>query len=256
MFIFRRLIYRLFLMAAVLFPSLLLAEGTVDIPILCYHNFNPTVPGSMNMRPEKFEAQLQWLKNNNFTVIPLKEAVEYLQGKRASLPPKSVVITADDGWQSVYTYMLPLVKKYHIPVTLFIYPSVISNGKHTMTWDELKELQRTGLFDIQGHTYWHPNFIQEKKKLSPSAYEKFVRTQLVKSKRILENKLDTNIIFLAWPFGIYDRYLEQEAARAGYVMAFSIDDHTANKSYSAMAQPRFMLIENQSMKTFTHIVNK
>lgn len=250
-----RLLYGLLLVTIIIFPYQTFADNTVNIPIICYHNFNPTVPGSMNITPQKFEAQLRWLKDNGYTVIPLKEAVEYLQGKRASLPSKPVVITADDGWQSAYTYMFPLVRKYHVPVTLFIYPQTISQGKHAMTWAELKELQQTGLFDIEGHTYWHPNFKQEKKRLSPAAYAKFVKVQLVNSKKILEDKLGTKVTLLAWPYGIYDPYLEQEAAKAGYVMAFSIDDHTANRSYRPMSQPRFMLNESQSMKRFANIVN-
>lgn len=255
MLFFKRFFLSLLLTITVAFPCLTFANNTVNIPILCYHNFNPTVPGSMNLTPQKFEAQLKWLKDNGFTIIPLKQAVEYLQDKRDSLPAKSIVITADDGWESVYTYMFPLVKKYNIPVTLFIYPQTISQGKHAMTWDQLKELQHTGLFDIQGHTYWHPNFKQEKKKLSSPDYEKFVKKQLVDSKKILEDKLGIKISFLAWPFGIYDNYLEQAATNAGYVMAFSIDARTANTGYRSMAQPRFMIIEGQSMKTFAAIAN-
>lgn len=238
------------------FSSLSFADAKMNIPILCYHNFNPTVPGSMNLTPERLESQIKYLKDNGFTIVPLKEVVEYLQGQRASLPAKAVVITADDGWQSAYTYLYPIVKKYHIPVTLFIYPQTISEGKHAMTWNELKELQQTGLFDIQGHTYGHPNFKQEKKRLSPAAYEKLVKVQLVDSKKILENKLGKQITLLAWPFGIYDPYLELKAKEAGYTMAFSIDAEAANKSYRPMAQPRFMIIQGQSMKTFMGIVNQ
>lgn len=256
MLAFVRLFYGLLLIATFLFPQPTFAEdSSINIPILVYHNFNPTVPGSMNLTPQKLEQQIKWLKDNGYNIVPLKEVVEYLQGKRPSLPPKSVVITADDGWESVYTYMYPIVKKYNIPVTLFIYPSTISVGKHAMTWEQLKELQNTGLFDIEDHTYWHPDFIQEKKRLSQTQYEKFVKVQLVNSKRILENKLGIKVTLLAWPYGIYDDYLEQEAQKAGYVMAFSIDDHTANRSYHRMAQPRFMIMEKRSMKTFANIVN-
>jgi peptidoglycan/xylan/chitin deacetylase (PgdA/CDA1 family) len=209
----------------------------------------------MNMTPQKFEAQLKWIKDNGFTIVPLKDVVEYLQGTRASLPAKPVVITADDGWKSVYTYMFPIIRKYNIPVTLFIYPQTISEGKNAMTWGELKELQQTGLFDIQGHTYSHPNFKQEKKKLSPANYAKSVQVELANSKKILEEKMGSKITLLAWPFGIYDPYLEQQAANAGYVMAFSIDARPANRSYKPMAQPRFMIVDGQSMKTFAAIVN-
>ena len=78
--------------------------------------------------------------------------------------------------------------------------------------------------------------------------------QLTKSKRILEEKTGGKITLLAWPFGIYDNYLEQAAANAGYEMAFTIDARTANTSYRPMAQPRYMLVAGQTMKTFTTIV--
>lgn len=245
----------LLLITVLLIPSLTFANAQINIPILCYHNFNPTIPGSMTLTPQKLEAQIKWLKDNGYTIIPLQEAVAYLQGKRVQLPPKSIVITADDGWQSVYKYMLPLVRKYNIPVTLFIYPQTISTGKNAMSWEQLKELKETGLFDIQGHTYWHPNFKKEKKKRTTAAYEQFVKQQLETSKKILEDKLDIKVTLLAWPFGIYDPYLEQAAANAGYTMAFTIDARTANRNYRPMAQPRFMIIDAQSMKTFTTIVN-
>lgn len=254
MFHLKRLIFCFALISCILYSDINLAKNTINIPILCYHNFNPTVPGSMNMTPDRFESQISWLKMNGFTIIPLKDAVEYLQGKRDSLPARPVVITADDGWQSVYTYMLPIVKKYNFPVTLFIYPQTISQGQHAMTWDELKELQKTGLFDIQGHTYWHPNFKREKRKLTPSSYQKFVKEQLVTSKNILDEKLGIKVTLLAWPFGIYDKYLEEQAAIAGYDMAFSIDDQAANRSYRPLAQPRFMIVAGLSMNTFKNIL--
>ena len=232
-----------------------LADNARNIPILCYHNLNPTVPGSMNMTPEKFETEIKWLKDNGFNIIPLKDAVAYLQGKLASLPNKAIVVTADDGWESVYTYMLPVVRNYKIPVTLFIYPQTISEGKHALTWEQLKELQQTGFFDIQGHTYDHPNFKHAKKRLSGDKYAKYVDYQLANSKKILEDKLNIKVTLLAWPFGIYDSFLEKKAAEAGYDMAFSIDARTANRSYRPEAQPRFMIVNGQSMKTFAAIAN-
>ncbi len=231
-----------------------MADNGISVPILTYHNFDPSVPGSMTIDTGRFEEQLRWLKDNGYTVIPLKQLVSYLQGKTNTLPAKPVVITADDGKKSVYTYMLPLARKYNIPVTLFIYPSAISNASYAMTWDELRELQKTGLFDIQGHTYWHPNFKQEKKRQSPADYQKFVETQLVKSKKVLEEKLNTQVTLLAWPYGIYDNDLEQAASNAGYQMAFSIDGRSANRSDNKMAQPRYLLVEGQNMQTFEAIM--
>lgn len=253
---FIRICCGLFMFVIAILPITVSANSSINIPILCYHNLNPTRVGSMNMTPERFESQMKYLKDSGFTIIPLQEAVAYLQGKSSSLPTKSVVITADDGWKSVYTYMLPIVKKYNIPVTLFIYPQTISAGKNSLTWDELKELKQTGLFDVQSHTYDHPNFKKAKQRMSSEKYGKYVANQLTKSKKILEEKLNINVSLLAWPFGIYDSYLEQAAANAGYEMAFTIDYRPANRSFRPEAQPRFMIITAESMNTFKSIVNQ
>jgi peptidoglycan/xylan/chitin deacetylase (PgdA/CDA1 family) len=86
------------------------------------------------------------------------------------------VITADDGHESVFTEMAPLVREYGVPVTLFIYPSAISNAPYAMTWEQLAALDRTGLFGIESHTYWHPNFKTEKRRLSAGAYRALRRS--------------------------------------------------------------------------------
>ncbi len=252
--LFRVLLSSLFV-AICFFNPIALADGETRVPILAYHNFDPSVPGEMTLSPARFEEQLIWLKENGYTVIPLQVLVSYLQGKASSIPEKSVVITADDGRLSVYKYMWPLARKYNVPVTLFVYPTSISNASYAMTWGQLKELQQTGLFDIQGHTYWHPNFKQEKKRLSAAEYKKLIDAQFVSSKKIIDKKLDTNITLLAWPFGIYDDYLGEEASQAGYVMAFSIDGRPAQKSEKTMSQPRYMIVAGQSMKTFASIMN-
>lgn len=236
--------------------AIVFANPAMRVPILVYHNFDYVKPGSMTMNTKTFELQIRWLLDHHYNIIPLKELVRYLQGKINTLPAKSVVITDDDGRKSVYTDMLPIVKKYHIPVTLFIYPIVISRASYALTWEQLKALQNTGLFDVEGHTYWHPHFRQEKKRLSPAAYQKLVDAQLISSKNILEKKLGIPITLLAWPFGVYDAQLEQDATKAGYVMAFSIAHRCATRSENPMAMPRFMIIASQDQKTFEGIVRR
>ncbi len=218
-------------------------EEPVSVPVLCYHRFGPTVPDSMTVTTKNFTDQMQWLKDNGYTVIPLKTLVAYLKGEGPAPSAKSVVITVDDGHKTVFTEMQPIVKKFNLPVTLFLYPSCISNphAPYAMSWEQLKQLQATGLFDMQGHTFWHPNFKKDKKKMKPEEYAKSVQTQLVKSKNVLEKKLGTKIEYLAWPFGIYDDYLESEAKKAGYIMAFSIDRRNAAKDEKPYEQPRYLM---------------
>lgn len=243
------------LLASCVTTSAAPAAENVSVPVLTYHRFGATVPDSMTVTTSSFEAQLKWLKENNYTIIPLRTLVNYLSGKGEAPPAKSVVITADDGHKSVYTDMYPLVKKYNIPVTLFIYPSAISNASYAMTWQQLAELQKTGLFDIQSHTYWHPNFKKEKKKQTPEDYQKFVENQLVKSKSTLEKKLGGTVDILAWPFGIYDPELEKAAEKAGYIEAYSIDNRSAQLNGNAMSEPRYLMINAYGTKGLAAIVS-
>lgn len=244
---------RHFLLLILLISPCVWADTGYSVPILTYHNVDPVQTGSTTISSQKLEQQLKWLKDNGYTVIPLLDLVSYLQGKTTSLPAKSVVITADDGRETVYQHMYPIIKKYNVPVTLFVYPSAISNASYAMTWDQLKELQKTGLFNIQSHTYWHPNFTQEKARLSADEYQKFVDTQLSKSKKVLEDKLGIHVTLLAWPFGIFDEYLEDRASKAGYDMAFTIQPRPANKSDKPMAEPRYIISQGQSLETFAGI---
>ncbi|MGE5300696.1 MAG: exo-beta-N-acetylmuramidase NamZ domain-containing protein [Acidobacteriota bacterium] len=124
-------------------------QEEVRVAILLYHRFGPVVSDSMTVTTAVFRSHLDYLRTNGFTVIPLRQLVEYYLKKGPPPPAGSVVIVADDGHKSVYTEMLPLMKKYRVPVTLFIYPSAISNAPYAMTWDELREMRKTGLFDIQ-----------------------------------------------------------------------------------------------------------
>ena len=222
--------------------------------ILLYHRFGPTVADSMTTTTAVFASHLNYLKNHGQTIVPLRKIVDArIQKNVASLPPRSVAIAVDDGHITVYTEMYPLVKKMNIPVTLFIYPSAISNASYAMSWDQLRELKATGLFDIQSHSYWHPNFNKEKKRLSSVEYEKLVDAQLSKTKKTLMKKLGVSVDMIAWPFGIYDDYLISRAVKAGYVAGFSIEAHPVSLSDGVMKLPRYLLTNANKGKDFEWI---
>jgi peptidoglycan/xylan/chitin deacetylase (PgdA/CDA1 family) len=152
--------------------------------------------------------------------------------------------------------MLPLVKQYRIPVTLFIYPSAISNASYAMTWEELRELRKSGLFDLQSHTYWHPNFKKEKKRLPAAEYEKFVEMQMKKSRNRLEKELAIRVDMLAWPFGIYDDELIKHAVDAGYIAAFTIERRSSSGRDNIMAIPRYLMRDSDKGKAFEMILGQ
>jgi peptidoglycan/xylan/chitin deacetylase (PgdA/CDA1 family) len=224
------------------------------IPILVYHRFNETVVDSMTVTTERFESQIRYLRDHDHKFVPLRTLVE-ARLKGSPLPENTVVFTADDGHRSVYNRLFRLARKYQLPVTLFIYPSAISNADYAMTWQQLAELKNSGLFEVQSHTFWHPNFLREKRRLSPTEYDKFASTQLAQSKKILESKLGGTVDLLAWPFGIYDDDLIGKAEQAGYLAGFTIEGRHVTPRDHMMTLPRYLMTQVIDMRMFAELMS-
>jgi peptidoglycan/xylan/chitin deacetylase (PgdA/CDA1 family) len=225
-----------------------------SVPILLYHRFSTTVTDSMTVTTPVFRSHLRYLKEHGYTILPLRQLVQYYLRKGPLPPARSVVIVVDDGHKSVYTDMLPVVREFNIPVTLFIYPSAISNAPYAMTWEQLHILKKTGLFEFQSHSYWHPNFKKEKKRLTPGEYEKFIEIQLRKSKEKIQRELNVTVDMLAWPFGIYDDQLVSMASKQGYVAGFTIERRHTHNTDSIMTLPRYLMTNQDSGKRFQAIL--
>lgn len=215
----------------------------VGIAILAYHRFDPDVSGPTTVTVPALEGQFAWLSQHGYRIIPLHQAVTELAGTIPHQSDPAAVITVDDGHESVYTVLFPLIRKAHIAVTLFIYPSAISNASYALTWTQLKEMESSGLVDVESHTFWHPNFKRERRRLSPNDYQAFVDSQLVRSKAILEKRLGKPVDQLAWPFGIVDIDLEAAARRAGYITAFAYAGGQALPGDDLLALPRIPITD-------------
>lgn len=225
-----------------------------SIPILAYHRFGPVVADSMTIPTKVFESHLKWIQDHDYKVLPLRELIHRYFKAGFSPPAHSLVITVDDGHISAFTDLFPLAKKYRVPVTLFLYPSAISNASYAMKWDQLREMKESGLIDFHSHTYWHPNFKKEKERLSPKEYETFVNFQLRKSKAKLERELGIQVDLLAWPFGIYDPWLMAKAKEATYAAAFTIERRHASAFDPLMALPRYLLTHADRGPAFAKII--
>jgi peptidoglycan/xylan/chitin deacetylase (PgdA/CDA1 family) len=230
------------------------APVVADASILLYHRFGAVVRDEMTVRTDTFRGHVEYLKQHGYQIVPLRMVVAHLLGKGPTPPAHAVVITVDDGHASVFTDMLPIVRQYKLPITLFIYPSAISNASYAMKWEQLAELGRTGFFDIQSHTYWHPNFKTERRRLSPDAFDAFVRMQFAKPRAVLKAKLGVDADMLAWPFGIYDDQLIAKARDAGYVSAFTLDRRPVTSRERIMALPRYLVLDSDTGRRFASML--
>lgn len=89
--------------------------------ILCYHGVSRIDEHlwrpSLYMEPEIFRQRLEALKRGEYNVLPLGEGLRRLHA--ADLPPKSVVITFDDGGYDFYASAFPVIREYGFPVTVY-----------------------------------------------------------------------------------------------------------------------------------------
>ena len=228
-------------------------QSTTFATILVYHRFGPLAADNMTVTTAVFASQLKYLHEHGYNIVPLQDVVNFAAG-RGELPHFAIAITADDGHRTVFTDMKPLVERYRIPVTLFIYPSAISNASYAMTWEQLAELKATGLFSVESHTYWHPNFRIERRRLSAEAYATFVNGQLIKSRQVLERRLGSQVTMLSWPFGICDDELIASATESGYVAGFTIERRKVSRGDNVMALPRFIVTNRDLGKRFENLL--
>jgi peptidoglycan/xylan/chitin deacetylase (PgdA/CDA1 family) len=215
------------------------------VAILAYHRFNSTVAAdSMTVRVSTFEAQLRFLREHGYRIVALRDIVNWLVGPQDTvMPNKAVAFTADDGHRSVYEVLMPIAVREHVPFTLFIYPSAISNASYALSWTQLKALQRTGLFDVQSHTYWHPNFNIERAHRTQEDFRRFAAKQLADSRTRIEAQLGTPVDLLAWPFGIADPELIEIASALDYRAAFTIEGRTVDRHASRLAVSRLLMTD-------------
>ena len=131
------------------------------IPTLMYHKIKDQVENteedqSMSVSTANFEAQLKALLEAGYTPISFKQLKDHLEGK-AGLPKRPILITADDGYLCNYTKAYPILKKYNAQATFFVtslYVGVTNEHEH-FTWEQAKEMEASGLIDIQSHTHGH-----------------------------------------------------------------------------------------------------
>lgn len=90
-----------------------------EIKILAYHDIGPQSFFNLQVPEKVFLSHMRYLLDGGYNLISLEEAIELLKSKKP-VPADTVVITFDDGYRSIYEHVLPAVRKYGIPVTVFL----------------------------------------------------------------------------------------------------------------------------------------
>ena len=130
------------------------------VNVLLYHHVNADTPRSTSLSPEEFAGHMAYLHEQGYQVVDLGEAIDLIQAGQ-ELPEKSVAITFDDAWRSIYDNALPIMEKYDYPYTVFVNTDPIDErNKMSMTWDMLRELKQRG-GTLANHTTDHDYLVRK-----------------------------------------------------------------------------------------------
>lgn len=232
--ILRRQLIQVIVGVAVLSSAVGSAVAADHASILMYHRFGEDRYPSTNIRIEQFDRHLETLANGNYNVWPLAEIVHHIQNG-IELPDRTVAITIDDAYLSVYEEAWPRLKKYGFTATIFVATRPLDVGlRGYMSWDQLREMQADG-FGIGSQTKTHPHM----HRISAEAS----RAELQDSNERFINELGIRPDIFAYPYGEYNLAVIDIVKEAGFIAAFGQNSGIMHGYDGFFQLPRFAMNE-------------
>lgn len=224
-----------------------------DVLVLCYHAVSPTWTSDISVTPDDLERQVRALRARGYV------ATTFTRALTAPPAPRTVAITFDDAFRSVFTIARPILDRFGLPATLYVPTAPLDGGGRlswpgidqwagtdderelaACTWDEVRELRDHG-WEIGSHTRSHPRLTQV------TATE--LREELEGSRADLEERMGERCRSLAYPYGDCDVRVVQAARDAGYENAASLPTRLAPRP-ERHEWPRVNVGRGMSDRTF------
>ena len=222
-------------------------DGYQTVPILCYHQFTTGRSTDLMVMPrDSFAQQMDYLKSNNYHVISLADLQGFLAAS-TRIPPRSVVLTFDDGFRSTYDIAYPILKSYGFKATFFIYTDFVGAGR-ALTWTQINELRASGIIDIQSHSKTHTSFSPHPGE-SP-AYGARLTAEIDQPQAIFQRQLNERVRMFAYPYGDSSQLAVKMLRDRFYGLAVTVT-RGANASFSdPLMLKRDMVYSNATMQDF------
>lgn len=248
------------------------------IPVLMYHHFKTEEvepDNGANMHINEFEEHMKTLQQAGYTPIFLSELYDIMKQAQIEkengvvipelqLDKKYVVITIDDGYRSNYELAYPLLQKYNMKACISVITSRIHTGYvysskeiEKMSWENLNEMQNSGLVEIYSHTYDH-------EPVGDRIYTD-VRSSIQKGEEMLDKQLENRspVSVLTYPNGNYRKNIALLMyIYMGYDLQLTTNSGVVNRNTSVLEVPRITVnsgwtgeqllqkIEQTAQKTF------
>jgi len=210
------------------------------VPVIMYHDVvSGTKDVWFDISVEEFDRDLELIAQRGCTPISLKQWWNYIT-TGAAVPAKPVLLTFDDGYGSVYDLIYPRLKQRGWPAVFFITTSTVgrTTGKPHVTWDQIREMRKTGLFEFQAHSVTHPYLTQQD--------DESLHREIYDCRDALERELGEPIQFFCYPIGDRDERVISAMKQAGFIAGFTMAAGGSAQSPGIMEINRY---PNQELPT-------
>ncbi len=259
------------------------ADAHQRFDALCYHVIRDQVTGHYDqdqyaVSTDTLVQHFSWLREHGYTPVSIDDLLAAEAGKKL-LPPKSVLLTFDDGYVSFYTHVYPLLKLFDYPAVFAIVGSwleVPAGGQvpygeklvprsQFLSWEQIREMHGSGLVEIASHSFdlHHGVLGNPQGNLQPAAitrifdaargryeseavYRQRVYADLKRNSDLIAQRIGEQPRVMVWPYGTYNSTATAIAAELGMSVTFSLDEKPARIGELANAG-RFLLESNPSM---------
>lgn len=243
------------------------------VTAFCYHDVvTPDRHDVLNsdryaISTARLEEHFKLYKKLGYTPISLQQYDDYLEG-RGELPDKPILLTFDDGRESMYRNIYPLLKKYGYPAVYAVILSYMdilpADIEKMVTWDQLNEMAASGLVEVASHSYNLHNFVvanpygnrnhnvttiwwnESNVYESEKSYERRILSDLKKGTNILKENFHYPVNCIVWPFGANNGFAKKAAEDYGYKYQLMLNDDAKLDSERTLS--RFIIFDNPSDK--------
>ncbi len=207
-----------------------------SLVVLMYHHVDEDTPPITSVTPATFRRHLDYLESAGFRIWPLSRALQYLVTDQP-VPDKTVVITFDDAYRSVYDHAFPELEKRGWPFAVFVTSRYIDEGyKEFMSWQQLQTLARAGA-EIGNHSHTHPHLVQRDWP-QRREWKQAVIHEIDHAQQRIAKHISKPLPVFAYPYGETDSELQFILKKMGY---YGLGQHSgAIGAYSnPYALPRY-----------------
>lgn len=220
--------------------SSLIDGNDAALPVVMYHQLtkNEKRSGRYVLTLEQFEKDLQFLKSKGYKSVTVKQLLDYSQGE-GDIPEKAIMITFDDGNETLYEYALPLLEKYGFTAVGFVvgaladyYTEIDDHNLNYsyLNWLQIKEMSDGDVIEIQSHSFdLHKNTgnrsgIKKKKDETIDNYREFLCSDVSKMKTAMVNNTGKEPVAFAFPFGSFSSESTPILKECGFKMTLTCEE--------------------------------